>query len=47
MAAPYLVFDGIAKRFGPIEVVAKTFNLAVRRNEFIVFLGPSGCGKTT
>ena len=47
MAAPYLVFDGIAKRFGAIEVVAKTFDLAVRRNEFIVFLGPSGCGKTT
>ena len=47
MAAPYLVFDGIAKSFGGLEVVAPTFDLAVRRNEFVVFLGPSGCGKTT
>jgi NitT/TauT family transport system ATP-binding protein len=47
MAAPYLVFDGIAKRFDTVEVVARTFDLAVRRNEFVVFLGPSGCGKTT
>jgi NitT/TauT family transport system ATP-binding protein len=47
MAAPYLVFDGIAKRFGDIDVVARYFDLEIRRNEFIVFLGPSGCGKTT
>jgi len=47
MAAPYLVFDGIAKRFGGLDVVAPTFDLAIRRNEFVVFLGPSGCGKTT
>ncbi|MBS0252150.1 MAG: ABC transporter ATP-binding protein [Proteobacteria bacterium] len=45
--APYLVFDGIAKYFGDLEVVAPTFDLAVKRNEFIVFLGPSGSGKTT
>ncbi|CCB64028.1 MULTISPECIES: ABC transporter ATP-binding protein [unclassified Hyphomicrobium] len=45
--APYLVFDGIAKYFGDLEVVAPTFDLTVRRNEFIVFLGPSGSGKTT
>ncbi|MFT3729945.1 MAG: ABC transporter ATP-binding protein [Hyphomicrobium sp.] len=45
--APYLVFDGIAKYFGDLEVVAPTFNLDVKRNEFIVFLGPSGSGKTT
>ncbi|HML30330.1 MAG TPA: ABC transporter ATP-binding protein [Hyphomicrobium sp.] len=45
--APYLVFDGIAKYFGDLEVVAPTFNLTVKRNEFIVFLGPSGSGKTT
>ncbi len=45
--APYLVFDGIAKYFGDLEVVAPTFDLTVKRNEFVVFLGPSGSGKTT
>ena len=44
---PYLVFSGISKRFGQIEVVAPTFELAVGRQEFVAFLGPSGCGKTT
>ena len=28
-------------------MVAPFFDLAVARNEFVVFLGPSGCGKTT
>lgn len=45
--APYLVFDGVAKYFGDLEVVAPYFNLTIRRNEFVVFLGPSGSGKTT
>jgi|EndMetStandDraft_7_1072992.scaffolds.fasta_scaffold138000_2 NitT/TauT family transport system ATP-binding protein len=45
--APYLVFDGVAKSFGGLEVVAPTFDLTVKRNEFVVFLGPSGSGKTT
>jgi NitT/TauT family transport system ATP-binding protein len=45
--APYLVFDGISKYFGDLEVVAPTFNLTIKRNEFVVFLGPSGSGKTT
>jgi NitT/TauT family transport system ATP-binding protein len=47
MTAPYLVFDGVAKSFGEVQVVAPRFDFAVRRREFIVFLGPSGCGKTT
>jgi NitT/TauT family transport system ATP-binding protein len=45
--APYLVFDGIAKSFGDLDVVAPTFDLTIKRNEFVVFLGPSGSGKTT
>jgi NitT/TauT family transport system ATP-binding protein len=45
--APYLVFDRIAKSFGALEVVASYFDLAIERNEFVVFLGPSGSGKTT
>jgi NitT/TauT family transport system ATP-binding protein len=44
---PYLQFDGITKFFGDLEVVAPTFDLTIKRNEFIVFLGPSGSGKTT
>jgi NitT/TauT family transport system ATP-binding protein len=47
MRASYLIFDGITKRFGDLDVVAPTFDLDVAENEFIVFLGPSGCGKTT
>src|SRR3954470_19427804 len=43
----HLVFDGISKRFGALEVVAPTFDTEIERNEFVVFLGPSGCGKTT
>jgi len=47
MADGYLVFDRVAKQFGPLPVVAPTFDLAVAKNEFVVFLGPSGCGKST
>jgi NitT/TauT family transport system ATP-binding protein len=42
----YLRFDGVTKAFGALPVVAR-FDLAVARNQFVVFLGPSGCGKTT
>jgi NitT/TauT family transport system ATP-binding protein len=45
--APYLVFDRVAKYFGDLEVVAPSFDLTIKRNEFVVFLGPSGSGKTT
>jgi NitT/TauT family transport system ATP-binding protein len=45
--APYLVFDHVAKYFGDLEVVAPSFDLTIKRNEFVVFLGPSGSGKTT
>ncbi|MEZ5802337.1 MAG: ABC transporter ATP-binding protein [Rhizobiaceae bacterium] len=43
----YLRFAGVTKRFKQVEVVAEPFDLAVARNQFVVFLGPSGCGKTT
>jgi NitT/TauT family transport system ATP-binding protein len=43
----YLVFDGVTKRFGALDVVAEPFSLNIHRKAFIVFLGPSGCGKTT
>ena len=44
---PYLHFDGVTKTFGDLEVVAPTFDLEIRKREFVSFLGPSGCGKTT
>ncbi|MGQ9371291.1 ABC transporter ATP-binding protein [Azospirillum sp. ST 5-10] len=47
MTEPYLAFDGVTKRFGALDVVAQPFDLAIARNQFVVFLGPSGCGKTT
>jgi NitT/TauT family transport system ATP-binding protein len=47
MAAGYVVFDRVAKQFGPLPVVAPTFDLTIAKNEFVVFLGPSGCGKST
>jgi NitT/TauT family transport system ATP-binding protein len=45
--ARYLSFEGIAKSFDDLPVVAPTFDLEVPRGQFVVFLGPSGCGKTT
>ncbi|EWY40753.1 nitrate ABC transporter ATP-binding protein [Skermanella stibiiresistens SB22] len=47
MTQAYLEFHGVTKRFGDLDVVAQPFDIAVARNEFVVFLGPSGCGKTT
>ena len=47
MGAPYLVFDRVTKEFGQLSVVARSFDLAIERHEFVVFLGPSGCGKST
>jgi ABC-type nitrate/sulfonate/bicarbonate transport system ATPase subunit len=44
---PHLVFDGVTKRFGSVQVVEQPFDLEVARHEFVAFLGPSGCGKTT
>jgi NitT/TauT family transport system ATP-binding protein len=42
----YLRFEGVTKTFDALTVVA-SFNLAIARHQFVVFLGPSGCGKTT
>ncbi len=43
----YIAFEHVTKEFGPLPVVAPTFDLTIERNEFVVFLGPSGCGKST
>ncbi len=42
----FLVFEGISKSFGPVQVV-KDLDLSVDRGEIFSLLGPSGCGKTT
>jgi len=41
-----VVLEGIAKRFGDVEVL-KPIDLEVRDGELLVLLGPSGCGKST
>ncbi len=42
----FLTLTEINKTFGANTVV-KSFDLDVKKGEFISFLGPSGCGKTT
>lgn len=42
----FLVFEGISKSFGSVEVI-KDLNLSIEKGEIFSLLGPSGCGKTT
>ncbi|MDC7235662.1 MAG: ABC transporter ATP-binding protein [Spirochaetales bacterium] len=42
----FLVFEGISKSFGDVEVI-KDLNLSIEQGEVFSLLGPSGCGKTT
>ncbi|WP_075214024.1 ABC transporter ATP-binding protein [Mongoliimonas terrestris] len=42
----FLKLSAVSKAFGA-NVVVKSFDLSVRKGEFVSFLGPSGCGKTT
>jgi len=45
-APPFLVLDGLTKRFGD-TVAVDGLALSVHKGEFVSLLGPSGCGKTT
>ena len=47
---PYLVVDGVSKRFGagPSAVAAlDSVSFTLEKGRFLSILGPSGCGKTT
>ena len=44
--SPALVFEGVAKRYGPVEAVAPV-SITVQLGESVALLGPSGSGKTT
>lgn len=47
---PYLVVDGVSKRFGagPSAVAAlDSVSFTLQKGKFLSILGPSGCGKTT
>ncbi|MFM2042864.1 MAG: hypothetical protein RLY86_1440 [Pseudomonadota bacterium] len=41
-----ITFENVAKRYGSVSVI-ENLNLAIRSQEFMVFVGPSGCGKST
>ncbi|MDE7329483.1 MAG: ABC transporter ATP-binding protein [Clostridia bacterium] len=38
---------GVRKVFDDETIAVDSFNLEVKKGEFVTFLGPSGCGKTT
>ncbi|MER2534854.1 MAG: ABC transporter ATP-binding protein [Rhizobiaceae bacterium] len=45
-AKPYILFDGVTKRFGDFTAV-DDLSLAIHEREFFALLGASGCGKST
>ncbi|MGE3366630.1 MAG: ABC transporter ATP-binding protein [Rhizobiaceae bacterium] len=45
-AKPYIVFDGVTKRFGDFTAV-NNLSLSIFEREFFALLGASGCGKST
>jgi NitT/TauT family transport system ATP-binding protein len=42
-----VTLTGVAKRFANGTLALESFDLVIRRGEFVALLGPSGCGKST
>jgi NitT/TauT family transport system ATP-binding protein len=42
-----VAFDRVGKMYNNGTVALHSFNLQIRKGEFVTFLGPSGCGKST
>jgi NitT/TauT family transport system ATP-binding protein len=42
----HIVFDNVAKNFGPLRAV-EDVNLSIKRGDVVTLVGPSGCGKST
>lgn len=47
MAETIIELQNIRKSYTRDTAVIESFNLSVKKGEFVTFLGPSGCGKTT
>lgn len=47
MAEAIIELQNIRKSYTKDTAVIESFNLSVKKGEFVTFLGPSGCGKTT
>jgi NitT/TauT family transport system ATP-binding protein len=47
MAAPFVDFREVTKRFGDGPIILDRFSLSVAHGDFVSLIGPSGCGKST